>query len=918
MKMPFNIINRGSALRLVFVLLLVLLATVLPIQAQNVTIYSWMLPGAVRSEDIRIRHISTAMSNLFNLGTPESVRLIKSENAIYVRFHNNGGSIIPDGAVTVTAAYAETDPGLAPSALESAVAAVSSWTTIGSYIMDLDILPSDPPGFGLLPGATYPTTREIGMPSRYRIACSVDCDKPMPTSFFLRVTLSYAADTNASDNVAFSYYDLTEGTPPADVVILHDVSGSMRSELPWAKERAKMFIDLMNKGDRVGVVAFSTQFTGNTEIKATLNQISSIDPSDPAKTLAKDGIDSFTANGMTPMGSGIISAQQVLNAALVPSVNRVIVMLTDGKENQDPRLKDPPGYPILTGLNSDTKGAIALYPLWFGTMSHWGKSLLEDIITHVDKGKLVDQPEDDLKLAEAYLMIRGILTSDDIYDIYHGTLGDGFEGSIHVDSVTEELVLTVAWRTFEQDLDVSILPPGDSQWHDAESLDARTFRGQIYVIHRFQNPQPGQWKYRLSRTANVASHRQIEEPYVLAALADKVEVLMQSSLAKNSIRAGEPLIINARLSRKGKPVPGATVRATVAVPTNSLGTILNEHRDSFMTPWSSGYDSDVTRAAGIIKELKKILGSDKILTYKPKTMVLRDEEGDGTYTASFKDTLVAGTYRIVITAENNTSMADNSFQRKHHHAAVVSLGPIDTDRSKVNVSLRDPIGGPDVAIWQVNIVPVDVYGNSSDPGYANQIQVEATAGQWLRELVDNEDGSYSRYLQLETSKPAKIAVMAFGKKLPKRNVGELIQKNWQVSIHAGTVLPTGSLDYVVDRGSSFSLDLGYRVSHYLTSLLLIGAHEFPREVGGIENVLQLSVNLRTRLSDKGLSPYVQGGPGLYRIFNKWEGGLNVGAGFLYPASTRVDLEGGVDFHNIFLDGDDVRFWQVHIGFSFRF
>lgn len=899
---------------LVLIIVLPLLALVEAVQAQNVTIYSWTPPGSVRSEDVRIRHTSTTLSDLFDAGIPEVISLIKSENAIYARFHNNseGLDIIPDGAVTVTAEYAEEEPGIAPGNLASTAAAITSWNTIGSYVMDLEILPIDPPGYGLLPGSSYPTSREVGIPSRYQILCSSNCDKPLPTAFFLRVSLSLAGDTNPDDNVAYSYYDLTEGAPPADVVILHDVSGSMIGELPAAKERAKMFVDLLNKGDRVGVVAFSTQFTGYTQIKASLGTITTIYPTDDVKTFAKNGIDSFTASGATPMGSGVLKAQEVLNAVSPPYPSkRAIVMLTDGKENRDPRLQDPPTYPILTGLNTDANGSIALYPLWFGTMSHWGKTLLEDIINHVDKGKVVDQPDDDLKLAEAYLLIRGILASDDIYAIHRGTSGDGYEGAINVDAVTNELILTTAWKTFQRDLDISVLPPGSSSWQCASSLAASTSRGQLYVVQRFQNPQSGQWRYRLSRTPK-------GEPYVLAAIADKVEILMQSSLADATVAAGEPLIINAKFSRNGKPVSGGTVQATVAVPEKSLGTILHDYRDRLKTPWPPDPASEVTRAPGIIKELKEFLGSDQIFTYEPKTVVLRDDDGDGTYTGSFKETQVAGTYRVRITAKGVSKTTGERFRREHRHAAVVSLGRIDPDRSIIEIALQNRVGERGATIWRVNVIPVDVYGNFVDPGYSGRIHVKATGGKWLRELIDNEDGSYTRFLQLEAGETAQIVVTAFGKSLPKRDVTEEGPKKWQVSLHAGAVYPTGSLNDDIDSGASFTLDLGYRFQPRLTALFLLGTHEFSEERGGTERVWQLSANLRAHLSNTGLSPYIQGGAGVYKIFHDWEGGLNIGAGLIYPASTQIDIEGGVDLNNIFLGGDDAQFWRAQIGFSIRF
>ena len=248
---------------------------------------------------------------------------------------------------------------------------------------------------------------------------------------------------------------------------------------------------------------------------------------------------------------------------------------------------------------------------------------------------------------------------------------------------------------------------------------------------------------------------------------------MQSSLADASISAGDPLIINAKLSRNGKPVSGATVQATVAVPEKALGTILHDYRDRLKTPWPPDPASEVTRAPGIIKKLKEFLGSDQIFTFKPKTVVLKDDDGDGTYTGSFKETKVAGTYRVKINAEGVSKTTGEKFRREHHHAAVVSLGKINPKRSIVKTALHDRVGGErGYNIWRVNVIPVDVYGNFVDPGYSSQIHLETTRGKWSNKLVDNEDGSYTRFLQLETGKKAQIAVTAFGKSLPKQDVTE--------------------------------------------------------------------------------------------------------------------------------------------------
>lgn len=891
----------------------------------NVDIYSWTpATGQVRAEDVRIRPAADTLAaygtdGFFDAAQLEAVSPIKSQNAVYFRLHSNGSSPVLDGTVTVQADYAEAAAGLAPEALAAAVAAVPAggWQPLGSRIMDLEILlpPGDPPGYGLLPGATFPTDREVSLPDRYRIDCMAGCAQPLPVTFFLRVTLSLGGVSDPATDVALSYYDMSNALPPSDVVILHDLSGSMLGELPWAKQRAKMFIDLLNAGDRVGLVGFSTAFPGNAHLAASLAPIATVDPSDPTRTFVKGQIDAplFAAGGGTPMGSGVLSAQSVLDAVADPRPNRAIVMLTDGMENVDPRLQAP-GYPILTGLNTDAKGAIALYPLWFGALGDYGKALLEDITMHVTHGKLVEQPGDDLKLAEVYLMIRGILTHDDVYAIHRGIAGDGYESAIDVDDVTDELILTIAWHTFGTELDVSVLPPGESTWRPAAALATSTSRDQLYAVHRFRDPRQGVWRYRLEQRGR-------NEPYVLAALADKVRILMQSDLADYSVAAGEPLVINARLTQSGRPVKGAVVRATVLGPRNSLGTLLHGVRDRLTTPLTPDPAAETPRAAGIARELPALVGADALLPAAPVTVELRDDDGDGTYSGSFTDTRVAGTYRVTITAESAPGTGEG-FRREHRHAAVVSLGPIDDQRSVVKVFPLARPGQEGATLYAVQVIPADVHGNFIDPGYGSRLQVDATGGRWLSPLIDNQDGSYVRALELVPGERADVVVTAFGKRLPRRSTTGT-GTTWggrrrEFSLHTGLAEPARVLRNLIERSPNVTLDLGYHLRELTTAVLLLGAHDLARKDGGREWMWQVSGDLRQRLSERPLAPYVQGGLGAYRLFGTWDAGANLGFGWSYRVSPTVALETGIDYHHIVRSGDDAGLWQLHVGTSIDF
>lgn len=107
----------------------------------------------------------------------------------------------------------------------------------------------------------------------------------------------------------------TQDRPPLDVVLLVDVSGSMRdAPLAGAKNAAKRFVSAMRATDRVAIVAFSD------EPRAVLGFTSD------AAALMR-AIDSLQASGETALHDGLIVAAR----AFAPDErDRAIVVLSDG------------------------------------------------------------------------------------------------------------------------------------------------------------------------------------------------------------------------------------------------------------------------------------------------------------------------------------------------------------------------------------------------------------------------------------------------------------------------------------------------------------------------------------------------------------------------------------------------------------
>lgn len=186
---------------------------------------------------------------------------------------------------------------------------------------------------------------------------------------------------------------------PLDTVLVIDVSGSMRDEIPGddstkleaAKEAAKMYIDCLNSTmDRVGVVSFST--TATLRCGLTYNF-----------TEAKSRIDELSAGGWTNIGDGVYKANDEFEVNGREDALWVIILLSDGEANRPQNPEDPGDeeYPRSYALNASREASemgIRMYTIGFG--AEIDVDLLRAMVTN--GGKYYYAP-----------------SSSDLMDIYH-------------------------------------------------------------------------------------------------------------------------------------------------------------------------------------------------------------------------------------------------------------------------------------------------------------------------------------------------------------------------------------------------------------------------------------------------------------------------------------------------------------------
>ena len=377
---------------------------------------------------------------------------------LYAQFRNDGATACPEepetGTVRVEYSYCEiplgdpmpTDP---PS---------SGWTPIGEYTM---VIP-------LSPGALLSTETHQQV---YPVCWILPVGQRFPAQFFVKAEVIWdggthpdlsggSTDSIITNNVAYSYFDLSAEKGTAYIGLAMDLSGSMGgslgliTKLQAAKDTAQLFTHLVENTNYLGVYGFATgnagkpdddpPVPGNTTFSAsyTLTDSSSSgllsfnDTSEIASMRIINGladkieicnwIDRQDDWGCTPIGQGLLRAKEAIDDAtsmVIDPVNKGIVLLSDGLQNIPPLLagaasggcSSPLTHPDIDVAKTFGDNDIPIYSIYFGNTAYWGYNVMADIQDE-SADIWVYGASTELELAEVYYAIRGMV--DEFFEVY--------------------------------------------------------------------------------------------------------------------------------------------------------------------------------------------------------------------------------------------------------------------------------------------------------------------------------------------------------------------------------------------------------------------------------------------------------------------------------------------------------------------
>ncbi len=666
-----------------------------------------MTPADRLSPDVKVG------AELGDASVPDVVRR-GVVNPIYARFYVNGTSdhLVANGAAAITFHWRNALAGEVPPALGAPGA---GWNLIGS--LPVTWAGGDPTPFLLLT-KTWPTD--------YPSAVGSHLDWTPPAAgdlFHLRAEAVYppgTSDDNPGDNVAVSLYESMPGIADVDLVIAHDLSGSMLTfmyggdtYLAQAEARAQAFVASMNENHRLAVVGFGGCLPGGvadvwpSPIPAPLplatfgNKLAAL--------VAINGLTVPNPGCLTPMGVGVQRAVQALTALPpAPGRKRTILLLTDGYENSGVPRACPdtlPGGPCLGSplvpvfQTENTR----VFSIALGAAA-WTDCLV--CVTDQSDGQWYAPAGPGIDLAQVYLDMQQAVSADDLYRADRGVTGGGDDAySTHFEGLDDLLYFILQSDRLDAEIDLELRPPGGA-WQRADNVvSTRVVRDRGYVVARVGKPAAGTWGYRV-----VGKERQ---DYLVAVRSDRVGVRLSVDVQSKG-RIGSPIFVKARLTDRGEPLRVERLVATVRVPVErsldaglrqAARKLLLEKRVYPVDPNPTRNDKgDLSPRSAFIDRLTD--GGQGVLERTRVVELPLERQRDGSFSGVLERPVeIAGTYTVTV------AFRDEKADREMSRSVRLGAGEVDFQSSFAELIELEkaPDGGPR---WLLRVYPTDRYGNA--------------------------------------------------------------------------------------------------------------------------------------------------------------------------------------------------------------
>ncbi len=359
--------------------------------------------------------------------------------------------------------------------------------------------------------------------------------------------------------------------PSPSIAVIIDQSSSMapgfwdkdEAYLSSAQTAAASFVNTMEDGDYLGVVAFSD------DAKAIFPKTGPAIPivSQATKDQAAAAIQALKPLKNTNIDAGI-SAGMSLIGNVNPGEPKGMVLLSDGAATLgvvDPYQMTVPGYPMYTialgihgalttmqVLAQRTQGTSYISPTPFDL-----NAIYNDIVAEASiAATLANRPEH---------------VPSNNYRIISATFPAGAPNGTFTVTWGNTAVTYAPSTPTRNQVNVSLRDP------KGKAVPAKpAASGPGYVVFRIPNPQPGTYQAAVWYSGTIASS---VLPTTTGIFSSDTSLMLKASFSEASVAAGKTLRFAAEVQDGGKAVPGARIDASLHYPLISSEAALLAHRD---------------------------------------------------------------------------------------------------------------------------------------------------------------------------------------------------------------------------------------------------------------------------------------------------------------------------------------------------
>jgi len=502
-------------------------------------------------------------------------------------------------------------------------------------------------------------------------------------------------------NVAILNHSVWNRT--ACMAYILDRSGSMGgTPLANAKTAAKQGITSMRQLDEVAVVSFSSGSRVDFDREVIAD--------DDVRQEARDAVDGLNSGGMTSIGAGLLEGYNQLESSTAS--RRDYLLLSDGEENTEPWAADVLPLFLNLGIPRDETTTHRIHAIAYGPGA---QQVLLAELAGATGGVFLFAPytNDPLALADLFFTIQS-----DVYDEQRVvSVAETIAApDVHLHDFTisddmSEITTSLLWENVGDDLMLALQTP-DGDWITPSNwgsyFGVELVEGPGIQYYTCGTPLVGDWQARVTALSGATDYAFV----VTAQSSVQMDLAFDHDVYPN----GTPITLTATLTEGDMPVLGATVTASVQVPTSAAESYAGSGAGSEEPCGLDLYPSE---------DGMTLVDDEGNAYYTRIDMPMFDDgahgdgaAGDGVYGGIFTDTYVAGSYSFSVIATGQTS-SGISFTREGSRSTVVD--PDYTLTYDLVVQSQQPDSGVEIFVS-----PADHYGQDGGTTEFSRIYEEST------------------------------------------------------------------------------------------------------------------------------------------------------------------------------------------------